>query len=167
MKYCFCCYCCCCFCCSCCCCLYGCMVAVDPTNLPSKFGLNQVRNSWDIDDIEFVVVVVGDGGGGWWSRAIFVSQPTFGLSWGWVGVVTICDMSLFHGKIWGKYVNSGEWFAQQLCDFASFTAEFPTAAAPGTLSADYLQIVTAEQSAKVKVTAAICRCITDHCIHFY
>ena len=40
------------------------MVVVDPTNLTLKFGLNQVRNSWDIDDIEFVVVVVGGGGSG-------------------------------------------------------------------------------------------------------
>ena len=43
------------------------MIVVDPTNLPLKFGQNRVRNSWNIDDIEFVVVVVvggGSGGGG-------------------------------------------------------------------------------------------------------
>ena len=31
-----------------------------PRNLPLKFGKNQVSNSWDIADIEFVV---GGGGG--------------------------------------------------------------------------------------------------------
>ena len=34
------------------------MVLIDPTNLTLKFGLNRVSNSWDIDDIELVVVVV-------------------------------------------------------------------------------------------------------------
>ena len=37
------------------------VVVVDPTHLPLKFGLNWVRNSGDINDIEFVVVVVGGG----------------------------------------------------------------------------------------------------------
>ena len=32
------------------------VVVVDPTNLPLKFGYNRVRNSWDFDNIEFVVV---------------------------------------------------------------------------------------------------------------
>ena len=53
-------------------------VVVDPTNLPLKFGLNRARNSYDMNDIEFVVVVCG----GWWSKVIFVSHPTFELSWG-------------------------------------------------------------------------------------
>ena len=34
------------------------VVVVDTRNLPLKFGKNWVRNSWDIADIEFVVVVV-------------------------------------------------------------------------------------------------------------
>ena len=36
------------------------MVAVDPRNLPSKFGQNRIWNNCDIDGIEFPVV---DGGG--------------------------------------------------------------------------------------------------------
>ena len=77
MKCCFCCCCCycCCRCCSCsCCCI---IVVVDPTSPLLKFGQNQVRNSWDINDIEFVVVV----GDGWWNKVVFVSNLTFELSW--------------------------------------------------------------------------------------
>ena len=33
-----------------------------PRNLPLKFGQNQASNSWDIADIEFLMV--GGGGGG-------------------------------------------------------------------------------------------------------
>ena len=33
-------------------------VVVDPRNLSLEFGLNGVKSSWDIDDIEFPVVVV-------------------------------------------------------------------------------------------------------------
>ena len=36
------------------------------------------------------------GGGGGWIRVIFVSHPTFELSWGWVGVVTIQNALLKH-----------------------------------------------------------------------
>ena len=39
------------------------MDGIDPRNLPLKFGLNWVINSWDIDDIEFPVVGGGGGGG--------------------------------------------------------------------------------------------------------
>ena len=35
-----------------------------PRNLSLKFGQNLASNSWDIADIEFVVVVGGCGGGG-------------------------------------------------------------------------------------------------------
>ena len=45
-----------------------------PRILPLKFGKNRVSNSWDIANIEFLVV-------GWWGlvvrRVIFVSNPTF------------------------------------------------------------------------------------------
>ena len=34
-----------------------------PRSLPLKFEQNQVSNSWDIADIEFLWVVVGGGGG--------------------------------------------------------------------------------------------------------
>ena len=37
-------------------------------------------------------MVGGGGGGGWWIKVIFMSHPTFELSWGWVGVVTIFRM---------------------------------------------------------------------------
>ena len=49
------------------------------------FGKNRMSKSWDIADIEFLV-------GGWWmdqSNFHVMSNPTFELSWGWVGVVTI------------------------------------------------------------------------------
>ena len=72
------------------------VVVVDPINLPLRFGLNRVRNSWDFNDIEFVVMV-----GGWWFKVIFVSNPTFELSCGWVGVVTILLHSSF---IWNIYL---------------------------------------------------------------
>ena len=45
------------------------------------------NNSWEIADIEFVWWCVG-GWWWWWSKVIFMSNPTFELSWGWVGVVT-------------------------------------------------------------------------------
>ena len=61
------------------------IVVVDPWNLPLKFGQNWVINSWDlvdvlvvswdIADIEFVVVVV--------CKLIFFSNPTF-VKLGWV-----------------------------------------------------------------------------------
>ena len=56
------------------------VVVVHPRNLTLKFGWNRVSNSCDV---EFVWV-----GGGWWIKVIFMSHPTFELSWGWVGVVT-------------------------------------------------------------------------------
>ena len=38
-----------------------------PRNLSLKFGQNRLRNSWDIDDIEFVVVLLRVGEWvGWW-----------------------------------------------------------------------------------------------------
>ena len=40
--------------------------------LTLKFGQNQACNSWDIADIEFVVVDGGGGGGWWWCKVIFV-----------------------------------------------------------------------------------------------
>ena len=58
-------------------------------NLPLKFGQNQVSSSWDIGDIEFVVVGGGGGGGGVQSH--FRVKPNLGyvrLNWGWVGVLT-------------------------------------------------------------------------------
>ena len=58
------------------------IIVVDPTNLLLKFNQNRVRNSWDIDDIEFVWWW-------WWNKVIFLSNPTFELSWGWVGAVTV------------------------------------------------------------------------------
>ena len=56
------------------------VVVVHPRNPTLMFGWKAVSNSWDIADIEFV----------WWwvIKVIFVSLPTFELSWGWVGVVT-------------------------------------------------------------------------------
>ena len=70
---------CCCYCYYCCCCCWFCcvvVVVVNPKNLFLKFGQNWVRNSWDIADIDFLVVH------GWWTRIIFMSNPTFELSWG-------------------------------------------------------------------------------------
>ena len=71
-----------CYCCCCCCCYSRCcfMDVIDPRNLPLKFGQNQVSNSWDIDDVEFVLV---GGGGGRWCKFIFMSNPTF-VWLGWV-----------------------------------------------------------------------------------
>ena len=57
-----------------------------PRNLHLQFHQNRVSNSWDIADIEFAVVVVVVVGGGLKS----FSCHTQLLSWGWVGVVTLC-----------------------------------------------------------------------------
>ena len=70
------------------------IVVVDPRNLPLKFGLNQVKKSWDIYDIEFAVVV-----GGGWCKVIFVSNPTFELSWGW-GLFLLCCCCCCCGWWW-------------------------------------------------------------------
>ena len=55
------------------------MVAVDPRNLPSKFGQNRIWNNCDIDGIEFPVVDGGGwvGSGGEWCEVMFVSSPIF------------------------------------------------------------------------------------------
>ena len=63
------------------------IVVVDPVNLPLKFGLNRVRNSWDFYDIEFVVVVGG--------LKEFSCQTQL-LSW--VVVVTILRMYISLGR---------------------------------------------------------------------
>ena len=66
-------------CCSCCCCW-----SHKPTcKVWLKSGQEQLRYWW-----HWVCVVVVEGGG-WWCKVIFVSNPTFELNWGWVGVVTI------------------------------------------------------------------------------
>ena len=45
-----------------------------------------------MDDIEFVVVVGGGGGWWlWWSKVIFVSHPTFVLSWGCDNIENLGD----------------------------------------------------------------------------
>ena len=41
------------------------IVDVDPRNLPLEFGQNRMSNSWDFDDVEFLVV-----GGSWWYEVI-------------------------------------------------------------------------------------------------
>ena len=84
---------CCCWCCSycrycccySCCCYYWCCWSDRPIfKVWLKSGPEQLRYWWHW--------VCGGGGGGW-STVIFVSNPTFKLSYGWVGVVTIskCD----------------------------------------------------------------------------
>ena len=81
MKCCFCCSCYCCCCCSCCCCYCSCWSYKPTFKVWLKSGEEQLRYWW-----HWVCVV---GGGDGWSKVIFVSHPTFELSWGWVGVVTI------------------------------------------------------------------------------
>ena len=56
----------------CCCCwllLFFCCFFVDPRNLHLKFSHNRVSNTWEIADVEFLVVVV-DGCGWWWFKVI-------------------------------------------------------------------------------------------------
>ena len=55
-----------------------------PRNLLLKLGQNHVSNSWDIDDIEFVVVLL-QWVGGCLKMEIRLSQPQLKLklSWGW------------------------------------------------------------------------------------
>ena len=63
------------------------MNVIDPRNLPLKFGQNQVSNSWDIANIEFLVV----GGGGWRCANSFsdqtqliLGQAELNCGWAWI-----------------------------------------------------------------------------------
>ena len=58
------------------------------------------------------VVVVGGVGGWWWSKVIFVSNPTFELSWGWVGVVTTGHKL---GVFGNNFPQSSWWFLNHTC----------------------------------------------------
>ena len=73
-------------------------------NKKSRFW---VSNSWDIAEIEFVWVVGG------WTKVIFMSHPTFELSWGWVGVVTNRIPSKKSLSLWWN-------FKKENVDFESF-----------------------------------------------
>ena len=88
------CYFCCCYCSGCYC--SGCCWSHKPTfKVWLKSGQEQLRYGWHW--------VCGGGGwwwwwvvggGWWWSKVIFLSNPTFELSWGWVWVVTIIKIIL-------------------------------------------------------------------------
>ena len=103
------------------------IVVVDPRNPPWKSGKNRVGNSWDIADVEFPVV-----GGGWWCKVIFVSHPTFELSWGWVGVVTILhDIPLSHP--WWLF-----WLIFHLANQCHYLAEKKTLIPPFSYKICYI-----------------------------
>ena len=100
---CYCYYCCCCYCycCCCCCCCYCCCWSHKPSfQVWLKLGQEQLRYRWHW--------VCGDGG--WWCKVIFVSSPTFELSCGRVGVVTIIiypvtDMANTDIMVWAGLLN--------------------------------------------------------------
>ena len=90
--------------------------------------------------------VVGGGGGGWWIKVIFMSHPTFELSWGWVGVVTIVDygwtyiLTILFTKIQNllrpnRVCVEGPWL-EWWCVVLNFGKNIPTLKTPTTKNAN-------------------------------
>ena len=98
------CCCCCCFCWCCCCCCWLLLSLLIPETHPEsliKIGsvtaeiLLTLSSRW-----------VGGGWWWWWCKVIFVSHPTFQLSCGWVGVVTIGEqLYQLHSQFWSNLMN--------------------------------------------------------------